>query len=113
VAAVFSGHDHVYYRTVRQLPYIISAGAGAGIYHLRRQQEALPEDVYYGALPVAEATDKEKYILVNGLKHTATKTPEADHFFCVVNVDGKNAVMKTQNAAGDLWDELVLSSQKK
>ncbi len=52
VLAVFSGHDHGYYRTVREgIPYLISAGGGAKIYPATRLKEALPEDVYYFGEP--------------------------------------------------------------
>ena len=49
VTAVFSGHDHLYYRTKRNnTNYIISAGAGAPIYPLKREGDAINGDVYYG-----------------------------------------------------------------
>ncbi|HEY3325454.1 MAG TPA: metallophosphoesterase [Planctomycetota bacterium] len=50
--AVFSGHDHGYYRTMRNgVAYVISAGAGAGIAPAMRKDEALKEDVFYHKEP--------------------------------------------------------------
>lgn len=52
VTAVFSGHDHGYYRTIREgIPYVISAGGGAHIYTASGLANALPEDVYYFGEP--------------------------------------------------------------
>ena len=49
VTAVFSGHDHIYYRTKRNnTNYIISAGAGASIYSLKREKDAIKGDIFYG-----------------------------------------------------------------
>jgi hypothetical protein len=54
VIAVFSGHDHGYYRTIREgIPYVISAGGGAHIYTALGLANALPDDVYYFGEPNA------------------------------------------------------------
>ncbi|HLX62663.1 MAG TPA: metallophosphoesterase [Planctomycetota bacterium] len=63
VKAVFSGHDHGYYRTVRGgIPYFTSAGGGAAIYPATRAKEALPEDVYYYGVASSflKGAEKEK-----------------------------------------------------
>jgi len=46
ITAVFSGHDHGYYRTVRDgVPYIVAAGGGAPLYD-QDASLAQPGDVY-------------------------------------------------------------------
>lgn len=105
VLAVFSGHDHSYYRTMRNgVTYAISAGGGAELYELKRRAEAQADDVYFGA---DKAT--EKYLYVNGEKKTEKKYDQPQQFLCVVSVDGKSVTMKTLNVSGETWDELVLS----
>jgi 3',5'-cyclic AMP phosphodiesterase CpdA len=45
--AVFCGHDHLYYRTVRDgVTYIVTGGGGAPPYRPENRQLALPGDVY-------------------------------------------------------------------
>ena len=45
--AVFCGHDHLYYRTVRGgVTYIVTGGGGAPPYHPENRQVAIPGDVY-------------------------------------------------------------------
>jgi len=104
VLAMFSGHDHIYYRTVRDgIPYVISAGGGASIYELKRRAEALPEDVFYGQ-------SGKDYLYVNAAKKVERKSAKAEQFVCVLNVDGKSVKMKTLAVpSGEVWDELELA----
>ncbi len=45
--AVFCGHDHLYYRTVRDgVTYIVTGGGGAPPYRPENRQIAIPGDVY-------------------------------------------------------------------
>jgi hypothetical protein len=45
--AVFCGHDHLYYRTVRDnITYIVTGGGGAPPYRPENRQITLPGDVY-------------------------------------------------------------------
>ncbi len=45
--AVFCGHDHLYYRTVRDgVTYIVTGGGGAPPYRPENRQIAVPGDVY-------------------------------------------------------------------
>lgn len=45
--AIFCGHDHLYYRTVRDgITYIVTGGGGAPPYRPENQQITLPGDVY-------------------------------------------------------------------
>lgn len=48
VSIHLSAHDHIYYRTRRSgICFVISAGAGAPMYSLKRKGEALNGDVYF------------------------------------------------------------------
>ncbi|MBI3832213.1 MAG: metallophosphoesterase [Planctomycetes bacterium] len=103
VLAVFSGHDHGYYRTARGgVPYVTSAGGGAELYELKRRAEAQPEDVYFGAL-------EGKFLYVNGGKKTEKKYDVPQHFVCVVSVNGKQVTLKTVTVESEAWDEMVLA----
>ena len=45
VTAVFNGHDHNYYRTVRNgIPYVVSGGGGAPLYPCNPREGAIPGD---------------------------------------------------------------------
>ena len=113
VLAVFSGHDHIYHRTIRNgVAYIISAGGGAKIYKLFRRQEALPEDVYYGHNPDPDAPAGEQYVLVNGSTKTEKKFAASESFACLIQVDGKRVTLKAMACSGETWDEWVLSTGK-
>ena len=47
VRAAFCGHDHLYYRTVRDgVTYIVTGGGGAPPYRPENKQVAIPGDVY-------------------------------------------------------------------
>ena len=47
VALVFAGHDHLYYRTIRDgVTYIVTGGGGAPLYPATNTQYAIPGDVY-------------------------------------------------------------------
>jgi len=47
VRLVFEGHDHVYYRTVRDgITYIVTGGGGAPLYDGRHPELGLPDDVF-------------------------------------------------------------------
>lgn len=112
VKAVFSGHDHGFYRTVRSgIPYMTSAGGGAKIYPGLRIKEALPEDVYYYGDPKTFqfGAKEPKYILHrnDGTPDKITDTP--DQFMCVVDVDGDSINCFTITPKGEKWDEIQLS----
>ena len=47
VLLVFQGHDHIYYRTVRDgITYVVTAGGGAPLYGLDHTEIGIPGDVY-------------------------------------------------------------------
>jgi len=107
VTAVFSGHDHIYYRTRRNgTNYIISAGAGASIYELRRESDAIEGDVYYGK--------RTKEELVNGVApykfHAAngniTDLPEAMYYVLSVKIIGDEvSIEMIDQKTGKVWDK--------
>lgn len=110
VKAVFSGHDHIYYRTKRNSTYyIISAGAGASIYTLQREKDAIDGDVLYG-----KRTDNEmkggmapyKFIAADG---TVTDIPE--NMFYVLSVKIDNDIVSIEmidEKTGKVWDKAIL-----
>jgi hypothetical protein len=111
VKAVFSGHDHGYYRTVRSgIPYFVSAGGGASIYPGLRIKEALPEDVYYyGVAASFQQGAKSPKFVLHKADGTEKFTEVADQFLCVVDVDGDKITCFTTTAKGEKWDEIILS----
>ncbi|MGD0092507.1 MAG: metallophosphoesterase [Planctomycetota bacterium] len=122
VCAVFSGHDHTYYRTVRSgVPYVISAGGGAKLYALARMSEALPEDVYYGVDPQSDkpwmdlvsgwtGAPKRRYFYHNGAAGWPDRlTEQPDQYAVVVDVDGPKVAMFCVTAKGEKLDEMVLA----
>ena len=47
VVLVFSGHDHMYYRTIRDgVTYVVTGGGGAPLYRAVHQELRAPGDVY-------------------------------------------------------------------
>jgi len=109
VDAVFSGHDHIYYRTLRGgVNYIVSAGAGATIYDLKREGDAIDGDAYYGR---TKDMDSEEFKF-----HPASGEESFFHksmFFVVsVKVDGGKVTFEMIDAKGKTWDTFVFNSNK-
>lgn len=110
VTAVFSGHDHIYYRTKRnQTSYIISAGAGASIYPLKREKDAIDGDVYYGRrLENERAEGAIPYKYVSADKKT-TDIPEAIYYVLSVKIDGKKvSIEMIDQKTGKVWDKATI-----
>lgn len=111
VTAVFSGHDHIYYRTKRNnTNYIISAGAGASIYELKREKDALPNDVYYGKRTKEELKNKElsnyKFHAADG---TISEIKESMFYVLSVRIDGeKVAIEMIDEKTGKVWDSAII-----
>jgi len=113
VTAVFSGHDHIYYRTKRNTTnYIISAGAGATIYPLKREKDAVEGDVYYG-----KRIKKERkkgiapYKFVDS-KGTVTNIPKAMYYVFSVKITDKTiAVEMIEALTGKVWDNAVIDNK--
>lgn len=112
VNAVFSGHDHSFYRTVRTgIPYFTSAGGGAPIYPGLRIKEALPEDAYYAGVPATyENGGKDKRYVLHKSDGSADSIRDvSDQFMNVIDVDGDKITCITVTAKGEKWDEIQLS----
>lgn len=103
VLAVFSGHDHIYYRTDRDgVTYVISAGAGADIYNLERKNEALPDDVYAGVDPATG-----KMVRKDPLTGREMTLPSVTYFLVEVLASRKGVTMRTVAVDGAEWDRFA------
>lgn len=112
VTAVFSGHDHVYYRTKRNATtYIISAGAGAPIYPLKREKDAIKGDAYYGKRCKDDLKDGDaayKFVASDG---STTNIKEAMYYVVSVKVDGRKVSIEMIDAkTGKVWDKAIISN---
>jgi len=109
VRAVFSGHDHIYYRTVRGgVNYVISAGAGAGIYPLDRESDAIKGDVYYGKDPAAQnRRGAYRFHFADG--RPDQKLNSALYYVVSIKVNGKKVSLTMIDAKdGKIWDQADL-----
>ena len=106
VTAVFSGHDHIYYRTKRNnTHYIISSGAGAGVYPLRREQEAIENDVYFGRRTSQERKDGSASYKFHAADGATTNLADAIYYVLSVKIDGKQVSIELIDATGKVWDK--------
>lgn len=107
VTAVFSGHDHIYYRTKRNsVNYIISAGAGASIYELKREKDAIEGDVYYGKRPQEELKDGVAPYKFHAADGKITDLSEPMYYVLSVRVDGdKVSIAMIDERTGKVWDK--------
>lgn len=110
VAAVFSGHDHTYYRTKRDgVYYIVSAGAGASIYKLKRIAEAIEGDVYYGYNTEGSKQKGEQYLFHDEQGKDITFN-EPMYFVSSVDINGESITIKMIQAAnGKVWDTVTFN----
>ena len=100
VTAVFSGHDHLYYRTIRDnVVYMVSAGAGANIYPLKRQGDAIAGDSYYG-----RTVENQNEFLYHSKDGKETKFNEAMYFLVSVKIKTDKVVFEMIDAEGKVWD---------
>lgn len=112
VTAVFSGHDHLYYRTKRNgTNYIISAGAGASIYALKREKDALKGDAYYGKRlksEIEKGAVKYKFVAADG---SVTDIPKAMYYVLSVKIDGKKvSIEMIDSKTGKVWDKAIIKN---
>jgi hypothetical protein len=109
VTAVFSGHDHLYYRTKREgVHYVISAGAGARIYHLKREKDAIEGDAYYGREFVeGERVEKFRFHSSKGKEETFE---EPVYFVVSVKINGSKVTMEMIDTDGKVWDKYSFKS---
>ena len=110
VAAVFSGHDHIYYRTKRNnTTYIISAGAGATIYPLKREKDAIEGDAYYGRCWKDDLI-KSEYKFVSS-KGVTTNIVDPMYYLISVKIDGGKVEVEMIDAkTGKIWDNAIISN---
>jgi hypothetical protein len=106
VTAVFSGHDHIYYRTKRNnTNYIISAGAGASIYPLIREKDALETDVYYGKRIAKELKDGDAPYKFHAADGTISDLSKAMFYVLSVKIDGDRvSIEMIDEKTGKVWD---------
>lgn len=108
VTAVFSGHDHLYYRTFRDgVNYIVSAGAGASIYKLKRAGDAIPGDAYYG-----RSVENEKEFLFHSAKGEEVRFNEAMYFVVSVKVNEEKVTFEMIDTDGKSWDSFTFDASK-
>jgi len=107
VTAVFSGHDHIYYRTKRNSTnYIISAGAGAKISPLKREKDALEGGVYYGKRTDNELQEGVPPYKFHAADGTESDLPEAIYYVLSVKIDGdKVSIEMIDSKTGKTWDK--------
>lgn len=110
VTAVFSGHDHLYYRTKREgVNYVISAGAGASIYHLKREKDAIEGDAYYGREFVEGKKRVEKFRF-HSSKGKEESFNEPVYFVVSVKIKGSKVTMEMIDTNGKVWDKYSFKS---
>lgn len=112
VTAVFSGHDHYYYRTRRNgVMHIISGVSGAGVYDLRRLAEQAPGDAYMGVSAAEEQVilhvpgSVDRYAPFQGYYETGDQWL----FAVLVHVNGSRVTAEAISMDGDVWDSFVIS----
>lgn len=110
VTAVFSGHDHIYYRTKRNnTNYIISAGAGAPIYELKREGDALKGDVLYGKRVKAEIKKGPTPFKFRNSEDAVTNLEEAMYYVVSVKIDGQQvSIEMIDQKTGKIWDSAII-----
>jgi len=107
VTAVFSGHDHLYYRTLRNdVNYIVSSGAGASIYKLKREGDAIAGDAYYGR----EADNKNAFRF-HPAKGEDIRFNEAIYFILSVKIKGKKVTFEMIDTNGKVWDKFSFKAR--
>lgn len=111
VVAVFSGHDHIYYRTKRNgTNYIISAGAGAPIYRLKRENDAIEGDVYYGKRLQYEIKGNTSAFKFHAEDGTETDLQDAMYYVVSVKIENeKVSIEMIDQKTGKVWDKAILN----
>jgi len=106
VTAVFSGHDHLYYRTFRDgVNYIVSSGAGAPIYKLKREDDAIPGDAYYG-----QEVDIKDTFRFHPAKGKDISFDKAMYFVLSVKIHRKKVIFEMIDTNGKTWDKFTFKS---
>ena len=98
--AVFCGHDHLYYRTVRDgVTYLVTGGGGAPPYRPENRQIAIPGDVY-----VHDTDSAGHEISEDTYKALIYHTIKCD-------VDGPRVTMTVIRPDGSILDHFVLGAK--
>jgi len=99
---VFSGHEHMYYRTRRGgVTYVISGAAGAEPYAAERKSDAIDGDCWLAVSP-----DTGKFVRKDPV--TNKETPAENPFcFVEVSVQGGNITCRTIDVNGKEVDMFV------
>ena len=110
VTAVFSGHDHIYYRTKRNnTSYIISAGAGAPIYNLKREKDAIDGDVYYGKSLKEDLKEGDAPFKFRDADGTFTDIADPMYYVLSVKINGeKVSIEMIDEHTGKVWDKAII-----
>ena len=96
----------MYHRTQREgVYYIISSGAGAPIYSLKRENDAIAGDVYYGR--VKDDNTKFKF---HSSKGEEVFFDEALYFVVSVKVKRKRVTIEMIDTHGKSWDKFTFRS---
>jgi len=109
VDAVFSGHEHVYYRAGFEGVMYVQAGCGGGMRRLERLDEVLPGASYMGIL------DGEFILHIPGREDLKSPWLGEEHegpfkFVVLVTVDGPSVVMRTVSLGGGEWERIEIGS---
>ena len=110
VTAVFSGHDHIYYRTKRNnTTHIISAGAGAPIYPLYREKDTIKGDVYYGRRIKADKDKGMAKFKFHASDGTETDIANAMYYILSVKINGNSVTIEMiDEKTGKIWDKATI-----
>jgi hypothetical protein len=101
---------HIYYRTKRNATnYIISAGAGAPIYPLKREHDALATDVYYGKRNKDDKSGAIGKYKLHDADGSITDIAKPMYYVVSVKVDGEKVSIEMIDAkTGTVWDKADL-----
>ncbi len=107
VDAVFSGHEHLYYRARFDGVAYIQAGCGGGLRTLKRVDEALPESSWMGVLDghyvvhIPGEPDERK-------PYTGEEGDGPLRFVVLVTVKGKDVTAKVVSVGGETWETFAM-----
>ena len=114
VTATFSGHRHIYYRTVHDRVTYLTVGGGGQDWYRVPADGGFDGDVWYGVDPKSKR-ERMKYssptpaVYVNKNTKVTRKMP-LRHFVALVTVDGKKVNLKAFWVDGEVMDEAVLEA---
>jgi predicted phosphodiesterase len=106
--AVFSGHEHIYYRTRRDgVNYVVLGCGGGHIQDLLHERDSMPGDVYYG-----RAADGTGYRFHNPAFKADVASKDPAYCFLCMTVEAGNVRLRLLDCAdGREWDNAVLAGE--